>query len=854
MRFALSFICFTLAINIAHAAQVSPPSELAHSREQTSAFTSPRERVSFDFGWRFFLGDATGAEQPAFADKAWRSLDLPHDWSIEGTYDEHAAAGGAGGYLPTGIGWYRKTFSLPETAQGRQVIVQFDGVYEHSTVWINGHELGTRPYGFETFDYDLTPYLHFGGSPNVIAVRVDNSAQPNSRWYSGSGIYRHTWLTFSDPLSIAPFGVFVTTPDVSAAKTAVHVQVKLQNRRSSNAQVVLRTEILNTHGEPLAERIENSTTPAEVAAGAALDLETTLAISSPQLWSPESPTLYRARTEVFVNGQVVDAVETPFGIRRLEYDVNRGLLINGTSVKLRGMCLHHDAGSVGAAVPVAVLERRLRLLQEMGCNAIRCSHNPMAPEFYDLCDRLGLLVMDEAFDEWTMRKPQIKFGYSDIFKDWFERDLVDFIHRDRNHPSIVMWSAGNEIGEQRASNGPEVLSKLVAIFHREDLTRPVTAAMDNIFNDDGQAPVAFSSLLDIVGYNYVDRWGTRRETYYADDRSAFPQRKFVGTESVTARGTRNDYQFAPLLGGGRFLSEAPSRRVGPEGALYTTGTIEYSSLWKFIATHDYVIGDFGWTGFDYLGEARWPEKGAGSGPLDTCGFKKDTFYFYQSIWTSKPMLHLLPHWNWPDRVGKGVPVVAYTNCAAVELFLNGRSLGAKAREFPAQGASGGWNTYAKTQIQATTADLQLVWDAIYEPGELKAVGYNRDGAVIVTEIVRTAGEPAKLEVSVDRSTLTADSRDVAHVTVRALDKNGVLVPLANNQLTFELSGPANLIGVDNGDLASHDSYKTNTRPLFHGMALALIQSKREPGSIRVAVHARGLPAATVNITTAQTSP
>lgn len=843
---ALGFsLLMPLAVIAAEPANTATP-VIRQVRESAMPAADGRERTSFDFGWKFSLGDSPGAEQSAFDDAAWRALDLPHDWSIEGTYDEHAPTGGPGGYLPTGIGWYRKSFTLPASARGRQVVVQFDGVYQHSTVWINGHELGTRPYGYSTFHYDLTPYLHFGATPNVIAVRVDNSAQPNSRWYSGSGIYRHTWLTMTDPLAIAPAGIWVTTPQVSTEAAAVRVQTRVRNGRTDSTRFALRAEVLDAHGNSLPTRIEALTTLAEVAAGGEVVLDTALSVVAPKLWSPETPNLYRARVELQVDDVVVDAVETPFGIRRLDYDVDRGLLINGAPVKLRGMCLHHDAGSVGAAVPEAVLERRLRLLQEMGCNAIRCSHNPMAPEFYDLCDRLGLLVMNEAFDEWTMRKPQIKFGYSDVFNEWFERDVVDFVRRDRNHPSIVMWSAGNEIGEQRAEIGPDVLRKLVELFHREDPTRPVTAAMDNIFNDKGQAPVAFSNLLDIVGYNYVDRWGTRRETYYADDRSAFPQRKFVGTENIAARGTRGDYRFGPMLGGTFALGQF-TPGVGPEGALYTTGAVRFASLWKFIATHDYVVGDFGWTGFDYLGEARWPRKGAPTGPLDTCGFKKDTFYFYQSIWTSKPMLHLLPHWNWPERVGKVVPVVAYSNCAAVELFLNGRSLGAKAFEFPAQGAAGGWNKFAKPMIQATTGDLQLVWDVVYEPGELKAVGYDRDGTVIASDVVRTAGEPAKLEVTVDRAHLAGDARDVAHVTVRALDAKGVLAPLAENRVTFEVIGPARLIGVDNGDLTNHESYKTNSRPLFHGMALALVQSTREAGAIRVVARSPGLPDADVTI-------
>ena len=814
-----------------------------------------RQNISFDYGWRFHLGEAAGAERPALDDSAWRALDLPHDWSIEGPYDEHASTAGPGGYLPTGTGWYRKTFTLPETDRGRQVSIRFDGVYQHSTVWINGHELGTWPYGYSTFYYDLAPHLNFGVTPNVIAVRVDNSAQPNSRWYSGSGIYRHTWLTITDPLHIAPWGVYVTTPEVSPERATIRVQTRVHNDSPAGQRFELHTQVLDDAGQPIhwQEGVKTLEGPlasnaAEIAAGADLDLETTLSLPAPRLWAPGSPNLYRVRSEIRVNGAVVDSVWTGFGVRRIEYHVDRGFLLNGVPVKMRGMCLHHDGGAVGAAVPEAVLERRLRLLQEMGCNAVRCSHNPMAPEFYELCDRLGLLVMDEAFDEWTVRKPQIKHGYSEAFNDWCERDVVNLVRRDRNHPSIVMWSAGNEIGEQWAENGPAVLRRLVEIFHREDPTRPVTAAMDNVFNQHGRAPAAFTDLLDVVGYNYPDRWNTRRETQYADDRDRFPSRKFVGTEDTSVRGTRGVYRFGPLLGGS-FSGGQVTPGYGPEGALYATATLRAAALWRFVATHDYVTGDFAWTGFDYLGESQWPRKLSTSGPLDTCGFKKDGFYFYQSLWTDAPMIHLLPHWNWPERNGRIVPVVAYSNCAAVELFLNGRSLGAKAREFPAQGASTGWITFAQPLIQATTADLQFVWDVPYAPGELKAVGYDRHGAVVANTNLRTAGAPTTLELTADRATITAGERDVAHVTVRALDKDGVFVPLADNAVTFELSGPARLIGVDNGDPVSHESYQGPTRALFNGLALALVQSTPEAGVVRLTARAAGLRDATLSLTT-----
>ncbi|HEY1848515.1 MAG TPA: glycoside hydrolase family 2 TIM barrel-domain containing protein [Opitutaceae bacterium] len=811
-----------------------------------------RERESFDFGWRFHLGDTPGAQAAGFDASAWRALDLPHDWSIEGPYDEAAPAGGTGGYLPTGIGWYRKSFATPQTAGSQRVFIQFDGVYEKGTVWINGHELGTRPYGYSSFHYDITPFLSHGSDPNIVAVRVDNSQQPNSRWYSGSGIYRHTWLLVTDPLHVVTSGITVRTPEVSAAAATVTVSATLRNGRKGAEMVVVRNTILPAGAAPTAPAaasLSDESQPAECAPGAERAFDATLQVPSPSLWSPESPNLYEVRTDVLVGGVVVDSVVTRFGIRSLSYDVDRGLLINGKQVKLRGMCLHHDGGAVGAAVPEAVLERRLRLLQEMGCNAIRCSHNPEAPEFYEICDRLGLLVLDEAFDEWTNRKPQIKFGYSDMFAEWHLRDLRDFIRRDRNHPCVVMWCAGNEVGEQEAPDGASVLAQLVDVFHKEDPTRPVTVAMDNIFNQSGPAPEAFTSLLDVVGYNYVDRWGSRRETQYSDDRHAHPGWKFLGTEETGIPTSRGEYEFGSLLGD----NDSDDHLVlgnGPVGPLYVASTIRASRLWEFAATRDYVIGQFTWTGVDYLGESKWPMKATSFGALDTCGFKKDSYYYFKSLWTTEPMIHLLPHWNWPDRVGKVIPVVAYTNCSAVELFLNGQSLGVKSREFPSEGVSEAWNHYDEPKVEATTSDLQLAWDVRYEPGELMAVGYDRAGAIVARDVVRTAREASRLEVTSDRAALAA-GRDVASIEVRAVDADGNLVPMASNRITFSVSGPAKIIGVDNGDPASHASYQGDERDLFHGMALALVQTSPTAGRIKVSARAEGLPEASVELTSRQ---
>jgi beta-galactosidase len=785
---------------------------------------STRVRESFDFGWRFSLGEHADAQSPAFDDAAWRKLDVPHDWSIEGNFSEREPSGNLGGYLPTGIGWYRKHFKVPATLRGKQISVQFDGVYANSDVWLNGHHLGRWPYGYTTFHYDLTPYLKYGDEANVIAVRADNSVQPASRWYTGAGIYRHVWLTVTAPVHVAQWGVYVTTPAVSKETASLRIRTLIQNKGAAEAGVTLTSEILDQEGRLVATSESSATVPA----AGEHEAEQTITLESPRLWSVEAPNLYRVRSVLAYRGNAVDETVTTFGVRSIVYDVDRGLLLNNQSVKMLGMCLHHDGGAVGAAVPEGVLERRLRLLKEMGCNAVRTSHNPMAPEFYEMCDRLGLLVMDEIFDEWTVPKKGVTQGYASYFADWYERDLVNFIRRDRNHPSIVMWSAGNEIGEQQAAQGTEILRKLVAIFHREDPTRPVTAGLDHIYNPErGSAPVEFTSSLDIAGYNYVDRYRSRRSTYYADDRRQFPERHFVGTEDTAVRGPRGVYEF-----------RAPSPGT-PVRATYATAMIQTAELWKFALTHDYDIGHFIWVGIDYLGESPWPRKNSLSGALDTCGFPKDGYYFYQSIFTSKPMLHIFPHWNWTGREGQVIPVVAYTNCDVVELFLNGRSLGAKAREFPRQGTVRGYNVYAKPQVFPTTADLHLAWDVPYEAGTLKAVGYT-DGKVVGETEVRTAGKPAMLRLYADQAELRAGARDVAHLTVQVVDAAGTVVPEADNLVVFDVQGAAKLIGTDNGNGESHESFKDNRRRAFSGLCLGIVQATAQSGEVRITVSADGL--------------
>jgi len=797
--------------------------------------SAPRIRDSFDFGWKFLKGESLGAQQPEFSDSSWKNVDLPHDWSIEGPFNEREPAGSPGGYLPTGIGWYRKRFNLPESYKEKKVGIEFDGVYQNSEVWINGQYLGKRPYGYIPFFYDLTPHLRFGGD-NVIAVRVDNSHQTNCRWYSGSGIYRHTWLLSTNRVHVAHWGTFVTSPRVSKDAATLQIKTRVKNEGTHAARCTLAANLLDVDGKAVVRAEAGQ----EVAANGEYEFVQQVRVEQPHLWSVSDPHLYIVHSTLREQDQILDEYDTPIGIREALFDADKGFLLNGARLKLNGVCLHHDAGCLGAAVPERVWERRLEILREMGCNAIRTSHNPYAAEFLDLCDRMGFFVMNEAFDEWKIPKGQIgPNGYSNYFDEWYEQDVKSFVQRDRNHPSVVLWSAGNEIGDQSDPQGPETLRKLLEVFRAEDPTRPVTAGCDQIMSEplSNRARPEFLALLDIVGYNYVDRWRDRTEKYYSIDRHSFPQRRFIGTESESMGGIRGDYR-------GLFMDEPP----GSFFSFRRGRNIDVEQLWKFVSTHDYVAGDFMWTGIDYLGEARWPMKGSSSGVLDTCGFRKDGFYFYQSQWTDKPVLHLFPHWNWKGKEGQFVPVTCFTNCDTVELFLNGRSVGVKGYAFPRLGMEGTYGHFpARASVTRTTADLHLTWDVPYEPGTLKAVGI-KEGKIVAAVEVSTTGEPSTIGLSVDREVILADRRDVAHLTVRILDDQGRAVPGADSEVAFAVGGEGRILGVDNGDPQSHEDFRSNRRKVFHGLCLAIVQSTGKPGQIRVTATSPALKSASVIIT------
>jgi beta-galactosidase len=781
-----------------------------------------RQCISIDFNWKFMLDDSLTAEQADFDDRNWRDLDLPHDWSIEGPYDKNAVTGGSGGFLPTGIGWYRKHLTLPNDAKGKTVWIEFDGVYMNSDAWINGHHLGNYPYGYNSFHYDLTSYVVEG--ENIIAVRVDNSQQPNTRWYSGSGIYRHVWLVITNPLHVGHWGTYITVPEITESEANVKVQTTIENDSDSPKNFSLITKIL----DPDAKEVGTATSKTNIPANNNKIITQTIQVAVPKLWSLETPRLYKAINEVREGKRTVDIYETTYGIRTIEYNTEKGFLLNGKQVKMKGVNLHHDGGCVGAAVPERVWERRLESLKQMGCNAIRTAHNPPAPEFLDLCDRMGFLVMDEALDEWRIGKRE--HAYHKYFDQWGEKDLIAMLHRDRNHPSIILWSVGNEIREQTHENGHEVLRKLMEICYREDPTRPVTLGCDNIAADGGATTLPFLELLDIVGYNYVDRWHERRELHFSLDRHSHPDWKMLGTESISVSSTRGEY--------------SPGDDPNVVRLQMPRNLIRAQELWKVVKMNDFVIGDFMWTGIDYLGESWWPRKNATSGVLDLCGFPKDGYYFYKSQWTEEPMIHLFPHWNWLERQGQVIPVFCYTNCNAVELFLNDKSFGEKRLEFPRQGTSGGWNHYDRPRINPTTGDLFMTWDVPYEPGVLKAVG-KRSDEVVFTKEIRTTGKAADIRLSVDRNVIKADQCDVAHVTIEIVDADGNVVPTADNLVKFTVEGEGRLIGVDNGNPQDHNSYQISQRHAFNGLCLAIVQSTKKPGKIRFEARANGLKKAVI---------
>jgi beta-galactosidase len=772
-----------------------------------------RTVADFDKGWRFNLGDVTNGEGVKLIDIRWRLLNLPHDWSIEGKFSKDNPATPEGGALPGGIGWYRKTFTMPASAKNKLVYIDFDGAYQKSTVWLNGHQLGFRPNGYISFRYELTPYLNFGGE-NVIAVKVDNSVQPNSRWYSGSGIYRNVWLVTTGKAAVAHWGTYVTTTDVSAQSAKVRLEVAVKN--ISVGDVSVSSTIYDAAGKTVATLAGLALTKTNDTASHS-SAEAT--IENPTLWSVDNPYLYKIVTRVKSGNEVTDEYTTTLGIRYFNFDPNKGFSLNGKYMKILGVCDHHDLGSLGAAVNTRALERQLQILKAMGCNGIRTSHNPPAPELLDLCDKMGFLVMDEAFDCWEWKKA--KYDYHLYFKEWHKRDLEDQVRRDRNHPSVIIWSIGNEIPQQGDTSALRLAPELAGIVHSLDITRPITTANDR---PDTSNKIIKSGAIDLIGYNY-------HEYDYATFHDRYPGKKFIATETTSGLEMRGWYEMPsdsvriwPARWDKPFTGD-PQNRVSAYDNVRPPWGSTHEATWKVMKKYDFLSGLFIWTGFDYLGEPTpysWPSRSSYFGIIDLAGFPKDIYYMYQSEWTDKPVLHIFPHWNWTP--GKLVDIWAfYNNADEVELFLNGKSLGVKKK---------------------TGDDLHIMWRVKYEPGTLKAVS-RKDGEVVLTREIHTAGPAAKIELIADRKKLKADGKDLSFITVRVLDKDGNLVPNADNLVKFKLGGPGFIAGVDNGDETNHDPFKADYRKAFNGLALAIIQTKEKEGEISFTATAEGLVPATV---------
>jgi beta-galactosidase len=785
-------------------------------------------RASFDTAWRFQRGDAVGAETVGFADGSWRTLDLPHDWAIEEPFDPkinpHVGA------LPSfGVAWYRKHFTVPPSARGRYYAIELDGAMSNARVFLNGHELGGRPYGYIGFGLDLTPYLVIGGE-NVIAVRLAPE-EDSSRWYPGAGIYRHVWIDATGPVHIARWGTYVTTPKVADGAATVSVRTELRSREAQPASVTLVTTILDATGREVARSTAEPTVPA----GGTQTVPVEVTVERPQRWELDRPYLYAAVSTVRRGDVVLDRYTTPFGIRTIEYGPAKGFLVNGRRVRFQGVCDHHDLGALGAAVNRRATERQLEILKRMGANAIRTSHNPPSPELLDAADRMGFLVMDEAFDMWG--RPKVRNGHGKYFAEWGERDLRDMIRRDRNHPSVVMWSIGNEILEQASEDGWKVARRLTDLCHEEDPTRPVTAGFNQIENAIRNR---LADQVDIPGFNY----GVRE---YGRILAAHPGWTIVASETASCVSSRGVYHL-------------PIEKYEKHPSLQLTSYDVIAPRWAYCPDVEFagleaqpaVLGEFVWTGFDYLGEPTpyfawdqprdegdWPARSSYFGIVDLAGFPKDRFYLYQSQWTREPMVHLLPHWSWAGQEGRPIPVMAYTNAEEVELFLNGQSLGRKRKGEP----------FAIPVGQKISDDLRfttryrLVWQVPYAPGTLRAVAYAGGQPVATTE-VKTAAAPARVVLAPDRSTIRADGEDLSFVTVRIEDADGNLVPAADNLVRFAVEGAGRIAAVDNGNAASVEPFQADHRKAFSGLALLIVRSKRgETGEIRVTATSAGLAAA-----------
>lgn len=803
------------------------------------------DRESFDDNWSFYIQspeDTTDYAAVGYDDSSWRKLNLPHDWAIEGTFSQDNPSGTGGGALPGGTGWYRKTFSTPTGMKPTdRVFVDFDGAYMNSSVYVNGNLLGTRPYGYASFSYDITDFLNRKGD-NVIAVKVDNAEQPNSRWYSGCGIYRNVWLRHTAGVFVPLWGQHIIPQIDAAGNGRVNVQTDIENSTSSPCDVTLESRIFAPDGKEVGKTSSRITVGRDTTVSCRQDFT----IPSPLLWGTDSPNLYRVETRLTAGGKTTGVYETKTGFRTFAFDAEEGFSLNGKRMKIRGVCLHHDAGALGAVVNRRAIERQLEIMKEMGANAIRVSHNPPAPELLDLCDSMGLLVMDETFDMW--RKKKTEHDYARYFNDWHEKDLTDLIRRDRNHPSVFMWSIGNEVLEQWShadadtlsleqanlilnfGHGKEMLAhedstmsvnslltkKLADMVRELDSERMITAGCNE---PDPGNHLFRSNALDVIGYNYHDEW-------FKDVHANFPGKPFIVTESVSGLMTRGYYRMpsdSMYIWPERWdkpFYDASFSCSSYDNCHVPWGSTHEKSMYE-VENNDFISGQFVWTGFDYLGEPTpfgWPARSSYFGIVDLAGIPKDIYYMYQSQWRpDKTVLHLFPHWNWTP--GQDIDLWAYYNNAdEVELFVNGKSQGIRRPE---------------------KGKYHISWRVKFEPGVVEAVS-RKNGKEVARRSVRTSGEPHAVRLTPDRGTIHADGKDLSYVTVEIIDKEGNLCPWAENEVNFEIEGVGFNAGVDNGSPVSLEPFKSDSRKAFYGKAMLIIQSNGGKGEIQISAKSNGL--------------
>lgn len=800
------------------------------------------EPVSFNEGWKFYKGEASNAQYLSFDDSSWRDQNLPHDWAIEGPFDIQYNAR-CGGLPFHGEGWYRKSFNISKNAKGKHVTLHFDGAMYNAKIWLNGVLIGHRPNGYIGFSVDLSEHLSYGGE-NLIAVQL-TPEDLSSRWYPGAGIYRNTWLEINNPVHVAKWGTFITTPTITDELANINIQTEIENTTSINKTITIQTQIFSKENQELSTVSETiSVKKNEISI-----VNQSTEIVNPKLWGLQSPYLYRAETKLFEKGNLIDTYNTTFGVRTIKYGSDFGFKLNDKPTKFQGVCLHHDLGPLGTAVNKRATERQLEIMQEMGVNAIRTSHNPPSPEQVQLCDQMGLMIQIEAFDMWE--KPKVENGYSKFFNQWHQQDLRDMIRAFRNSPSVVMWSIGNEILEQGDKiNGKRIADELALICKQEDPTRPTTAGFNYY-----PAPIknGLAEAIDLVGWNYKPR-------KYQEISEQHPDWISYGSETSSTVSSRGVYHL-PIT---KYklhesLQITSYDLIGPPWAY--PPDIEFESL----ENNPNNLGEFIWTGFDYLGEPTpfggkdnstngywngdWPARSSYFGAVDLCGLPKDRFYLYQSQWTTKPMVHVLPHWNWEGMEGKEIPVFSYTNCDEVELFVNGKSYGKKIKGIDKTPIPINFIDWEGGRYQGDfMSPYRLHWNVPYQAGEIKVVGFI-DGKKVTEKQIKTAGKPAKIELIADRDLIKSDGEDMVFVTVRVVDKEGNLCPNSDNLINFEIQGQGAIVAVGNGNAATTEHFQSNKRKAFSGQCMVFIKASKKAGLINLKATSDGLAEAQVQVQT-----